>query len=87
MKILLTAGVALLALAPMLPFRALASGEAPETSRMALAISQPLPGVLTGSARLATAEPAVLLFVGSGLISLGTLVRRITNERRSPGGK
>lgn len=81
MKILLAAGAALLIVAALLPFRALASSPATGTRTMAFAISQPLAGLVAGSLpRFPVAEPGLLLVVGSGLIGLGSLMRRITSE-------
>jgi hypothetical protein len=88
MKILLAAGAALLVAAALLPLRALASTTGPETRTMALAIGQPLSRFVSGSfSRVAVAEPGLLIVVGSSLISLGSLVRRITSDDGPPPGE
>ena len=83
MKILPVAGVLLLMMAALVPFRASASEESSAAYPRILAVSRPLTSAVTWPlSRPGFHEPGVLLVVGSGLMAGGSWLRRATAARR-----
>lgn len=84
MKILLAAGATLL-IAMVVPFQANVSSSttAPDAAALALAIGPPIAITVPAPAAGAAAGPGILIVVGTGLIALGSLVRRVSRVQAS----